>query len=691
MLHAVTGIHPPGAVIEAKVTDYLKKSAALEEYWQRPITAQQLQAEMDRMAKGTKDPATLRELFAALHNDSYLIAECLARPILADRLIHNGYAYDTRFHGELKAAAEALRNQLTPANFSSLDAAHFHAVKMELEDPSLGPDGKSPDTKTMRLGEDDFRKAAGEYPETGAISQVEETAEAFIIRWTESRTDKSLDGGVMIFEKTSFDAWFEGAARNPSLEVFPTEGTYTLYPLSSGTSLDSKSPDTWTATFTGANCPSPRYLHTAVWTGTEMIVWGGNDGTIINSGGWYTPSSDSWTATSTGANCPSGREFHTAVWTGTEMIVWGGNGGSYLNTGGRYTPSSDSWTATSTGANCPSPRFLHTAVWTGTEMIVWGGYDGTIINSGGCYTPSSDSWTATSTGAYCPSGREFHTVVWTGTQMIVWGGTNGSYLNTGGQYTPTSDSWTATSTGANCPTGRYEHTAVWTGTQMIVWGGYGGSYISTGGIYYPSSCTAPGAPSITSITDVDPCAASGIQIAYTAGSGAASHNLLKDGTVVMPGYTSGATYIPGDTSSHTYIVQAVSGSCTTNSTASVFADAAGPCPPPAEDAPGTSSSTAQSWAGDKSTQSWPPVSGATSYTLYRGVLAGLPNLLNNASDSCTKYTGAGTSATDTSDPSMVTGRLYWYLVTASNAYGEGPAGNATAGARIVNSTGTCPL
>jgi len=25
----------------------------------------------------------------------------------------------------------------------------------------------------------------------------------------------------------------------------------------------------------GANVPSPRYQHTAVWTGTQMVVWGG--------------------------------------------------------------------------------------------------------------------------------------------------------------------------------------------------------------------------------------------------------------------------------------------------------------------------------------------------------------------------------------------------------------------------------
>ena len=59
------------------------------------------------------------------------------------------------------------------------------------------------------------------------------------------------------------------------------------------------------------------------------------------------------------------------MWTGSEMIVWGGGGASFANTGGRYNPSTDSWTATST-TNAPSARFAHTAVWTGSEMIVWG-------------------------------------------------------------------------------------------------------------------------------------------------------------------------------------------------------------------------------------------------------------------------------------------------------------------------------
>ncbi|PYJ31882.1 MAG: galactose oxidase, partial [Verrucomicrobia bacterium] len=88
--------------------------------------------------------------------------------------------------------------------------------------------------------------------------------------------------------------------------------------------------------------------------------------------GRYNPGTDSWTATST-TGAPAARLRHTAVWTGTEMIVWGGtDNSSFLNTGGRYNPGTNSWTATST-TSAPAARDFHTAVWTGSEMIVWGG------------------------------------------------------------------------------------------------------------------------------------------------------------------------------------------------------------------------------------------------------------------------------------------------------------------------------
>jgi hypothetical protein len=95
------------AQLEEKVADYLRNSQALEDYWQGPITAEQLQAEMDRMAKHTKQSEVLRELFEALGNNPFVIAKCLARPALAERLVTNWYAYDQRIRGDLKQRAEA--------------------------------------------------------------------------------------------------------------------------------------------------------------------------------------------------------------------------------------------------------------------------------------------------------------------------------------------------------------------------------------------------------------------------------------------------------------------------------------------------------------------------------------------------------------------------------------------------------
>src|SRR3989442_3042254 len=77
---------------------------------------------------------------------------------------------------------------------------------------------------------------------------------------------------------------------------------------------------------------------------------------------------DTWTPTST-INAPSARSGHMAVWTGTEMIIWGGDD----NTGRRYNPATDTWTPTST-INAPSARSNHTAIWTGKEMIICGGF-----------------------------------------------------------------------------------------------------------------------------------------------------------------------------------------------------------------------------------------------------------------------------------------------------------------------------
>src|SRR5947199_10595537 len=88
------------AQIEAKVAEYLREAQALEDYWQRPITAEQLQAEMDRMAQHTRQPEVLRELFEALGNDPFVIAECLARPVLTEHLTADLSEQDKTNHAQ---------------------------------------------------------------------------------------------------------------------------------------------------------------------------------------------------------------------------------------------------------------------------------------------------------------------------------------------------------------------------------------------------------------------------------------------------------------------------------------------------------------------------------------------------------------------------------------------------------------
>ena len=114
----------PEAAIRIKAEDTLRKSAALAELWQRPITSEQLQAEIARMAAHTRQPDVLRELFAALDNDPHVIAESLARPLLVEREMQAYYARDERFHGALRARVTAEMQARANAPFNTLSGKY---------------------------------------------------------------------------------------------------------------------------------------------------------------------------------------------------------------------------------------------------------------------------------------------------------------------------------------------------------------------------------------------------------------------------------------------------------------------------------------------------------------------------------------------------------------------------------------
>ncbi len=70
-----------------------------------------------------------------------------------------------------------------------------------------------------------------------------------------------------------------------------------------------------------------------------MIVWGG-DGFDQQNGGRYDPATDAWRGMAVDERVHSSYG-HIAVWTGTEMIVWGGEG--LGDAGGAYDPVADAW------------------------------------------------------------------------------------------------------------------------------------------------------------------------------------------------------------------------------------------------------------------------------------------------------------------------------------------------------------
>jgi N-acetylneuraminic acid mutarotase len=236
--------------------------------------------------------------------------------------------------------------------------------------------------------------------------------------------------------------------------------------------------------------PAPlehRGSNTLVWTGDEAIVWGGfslDHTTALADGAAYNPTTDTWRTLRASPLQP--RMAHTAVWTGHEMLVWGGVGAGEGATGAApqgaaYDPTKDTWRVL---RDAPlATRGWHSAVWTGREMLVYGGTPrgsgAGWLTDGAAYDPASDIWELLppSAGSYLQDTGE---TVWTGRQMIIWGGSIGA------AYDPATRLWTSV---VGAPfLARSGHRMVWTGDQIFIWGGFLGAttYYNDGATYRPA-------------------------------------------------------------------------------------------------------------------------------------------------------------------------------------------------------------
>ncbi len=317
------------AQLEKKVEDYLRKSQALEDYWHRPLTAQQLQAEMERMARHTKQPEVLRELFAALGNDPFVIAECLARPALTERLLTSWYAYDERIHSELKQRAEAQLRMFGGTEQMKQTSGMYREIEV-LKSNSVPDEAHRSASRGVKLNSAEWDKTlqklaaiytehAGKLPAEaydsipiGKLSSLQEDETSYYATTILTKTTDRLKLATVAWLKEPLAPWLARAGNQVNTAITVPNGNYTL----PENSVSGCTENTWTAT---SGPPDGRVGHTAVWTGSEMIVWGGFEpgfflATPFNTGGRYDPSTDNWTTTSL-TSAPAARYDHTAVWT----------------------------------------------------------------------------------------------------------------------------------------------------------------------------------------------------------------------------------------------------------------------------------------------------------------------------------------------------------------------------------------
>jgi len=276
--------------------------------------------------------------------------------------------------------------------------------------------------------------------------------------------------------------------------------------------------DAWDATAVADSDSIPgraRAESAGVWTGNEILMWGGKIGTdsFSNSGAILNLTTGLWTALPL-QSVLSARSGHTAVWTGTKMLIFGGiDSAGPSASGAVFEPAAAAWSAIATPDPVEFvPRSDHTAVWTGSEMLIFGGHRGAGgLPSSAKYNLETNVWTTLVASPL--EGRIGHTATWTGKEMVIWGGSNArnddlKFFGDGAAYNPATNQWRSLSK-TNSPSERSHHSAVWTGSLLLVWGGVNaaGQTLATGYSYDPSTDTwkelpATNAPSVARHTAV---------------------------------------------------------------------------------------------------------------------------------------------------------------------------------------------
>src|SRR5581483_11568471 len=207
------------------------------------------------------------------------------------------------------------------------DAADVHGTDLA-PSPDAAPDAGSTDGALMDGGTADAGPSVGDVPMDG--------------------TDVGMDGPIA-------DVGTDGASMEGSApDAVPPDGACVPACVSERSCTDGRCQDAWLGiTTTGA--PSRRGYAGIAVAGSTVMIWGGDQMGVLGDGARFDLDTRHWTPMAM-EGAPAARADHVMLWTGHEVVVWGGRGplGVYGD-GARYDPVTDRWRPT-TSVGAPSPR-----------------------------------------------------------------------------------------------------------------------------------------------------------------------------------------------------------------------------------------------------------------------------------------------------------------------------------------------
>jgi hypothetical protein len=310
------------------------------------------------------------------------------------------------------------------------------------------------------------------------------------------------DGAVAVWTGKEMFVWGGAATTQLKAQVNVNDPSKlpVLGPSLGSGGLYNPAADTWRAVPTPPKAQANgRMWATGVWTGSEVVIWGGmvigpgvRDGVQFEwhettEGLAFDPKKQTWrTLASKGA--PPSKRGQIAVWTGTEVLVLG------PDVVAGYNPTKDTWRTLAAPIAGVSINPSTAYVWTGSQLRVLSPV-AKAGNAVGLYTfdPATNTWSVDALdklGCWM-QGR----AVWTGTRILAFYATGGSFG--GCEIDPRAKTARALTTSNVDQLAAGPEVAVWTGSRAIVWGGTSTSHDAQSEMYRPAEVRPLGAVSYT--------------------------------------------------------------------------------------------------------------------------------------------------------------------------------------------------